>query len=169
MKTFNVFVSMLAFVLMSNLSSANNPNDELGTTGPTPTIIKHPVPYQDAGADWPKTKNDGNIRLWKTYWDTKENIFEAFSIGRNNLYEAFSLNNKTPIKTRSLDILAASARFTVVPALLTILSAITYHYTDEDGQPTDTVTVMQHQGPWYDTTTRIKDGINNFFGFLNRF
>ncbi|MCX7343171.1 MAG: hypothetical protein NT128_03395 [Proteobacteria bacterium] len=186
MKIFNIFASTLAFMLLCSLSPSNL-NDELGeapataatiaptddtsTTGPTPTIVKHPVPYRDAGADWPKTAKEGNVRFWKTYWGTKEDILATFSLGRGNLYEAFNLSNKEPIsfKTRSLDVFAAAARFTLVPALYAAISfPITYYFTDENGQSTDTMNAYQHEGPSYSLTDKMRDDGNRLFGWVNR-
>lgn len=171
MKIFNIFASMLALTMISNLSASNQLRDELpveaslsvGTTGPTPT---HPIPYRDAGDAWPKTPSEGNMRLWKPLWDTKEGILDAFSRGRNNLYEAFSWNNEKPltIKDRSLDVLAASARFTLVPAALAILFPITYYNADSKGEWT--VTVIDNSNAPVQENSRFRNFLTSVFSLL---
>lgn len=134
MKIFNILTSMLVLTMISNLSASNELNDQfVETTGPTPT---HPIHYNQSPDTWPKTPEQGDMRLYKPLWDTKEAMLDAFSRGRDNLYEAFSWNNEKPvtIKDRAIDVLAASARFTLVPAALAILFPITYYNADATGE-----------------------------------
>lgn len=199
MKIFNIFASMLAFMLLNSLAAAND-QDSLetnttsrsttttettsfetttattiatATTSPAetsaiegPTHQTHPIPYRDAGDAWPKTPEEGNMRLWKPLWDTKEGILDAFSRGRDNLYEAFSWNNEKPltIKDRSLDVLAASARFTLVPAALAILFPITYYNADSKGEWT--VTVIDNSNVPVQENSRFRNFLTSVFSLL---